>query len=751
MNRSTSDPHVEQVASLRAKLWDAGFRPVPVYNPGTAGPSPGKRPWGEGWQISARLDPPTAAVETPRPEALNTGILCDGLRAIDLDIDDPTLAHRCRSIAIEMLGDAPVRTRRNSSRCLIVYRAAEGMPRKTSVTGTSGKIEVLGQGQQFVAFGRHQEGTDLEWFPNAPGQELAEALPAITGVGITLYLAACAPIIGAASPPPVDGPDHMPGEAQADPLRIAAALAGIPNGGPADWDAWNRIGMAVWGATGGGDAGWEVFNAWSARSPAYNATTTRERWDGYAVSPPTEIGAGSVFNEARKYGKGQPPSSQSPRTSGFSDDALALGFSERHDGEILFVPTWGHWLRWDGCRWIRDDRLCIFDLSRTLCRDFAAVAAADADRQVRALASRLTNARTVAAVETLARSDQRSARSADAFDNDPWILNTPGGIVDLRTGMMREHQRSELVTKVTSCTPGGPCRRWMRFLIQVTQGDRQLIRYLQRLIGYSLTGVTREHSFVFIWGPGGNGKSVLLNAIAAVLGDYCTTAMADVFSVGRNEQHPTHLATLRGARMVIVTEVEEGAQWAESRLKSLTAGDRIAARFMRGDPFEFTPTFKLWIAGNHRPVLRNPDVAMRRRLNLIPMTFVPNRPDAGLADVLRTEQAGILAWAIRGCLKWQRDGLHPPAAVKEASTAYFTEQDSLAAWVDERCQRETLATTPSRALFSNWKRWMDDRGEDPGTEKRFSESLERLAAKKRTSKCVVFLGLKLRPPEAGVW
>jgi len=234
-----------------------------------------------------------------------------------------------------------------------------------------------------------------------------------------------------------------------------------------------------------------------------------------------------------------------------------------------------------------------------------------------------------------------------------------------------------------------------------------------------------------------------------MLGDYATTAMADVFTMTRSEQHPTHLASLRGARFVVVTETEEGRPWAEARIKSLTGGDRISARVMRGDPFEFLPTFKLWIAGNHRPVLRNPDPAMRRRLHLVPLTFVPTKPDAGLPDILRTEHQGILAWAIRGCVAWQRDGLNPPDVVRQASDEYFAEQDCIGNWFAERCERtKGAAATPSRELYADWRSWAGVRGEMPGSEKWFSESLQRIAAKKRTGSGVVFLNVRLREGES---
>jgi len=427
-----------------------------------------------------------------------------------------------------------------------------------------------------------------------------------------------------------------------------------------------------------------------------------------------------------------------------SEDALALAFSERHAGQLLYVSALNSWLRWDGCRWKPDDTLAVFDLARLVCRRAAA-------EQDGGKGAKLASAATVAAVERLARSDPRHARRAEDFDAEPWSLNTPDGVVDLITGETRQHRRDDLHTKVTAVAPGGRCPRWMRFLLQITQGDKALVRYLQRFIGYTLTGSTREHAFVFLRGPGGNGKGVLMATVAAVLGDYATTAMGDVVTQGRNDQHPTHLASLRGARMVMVSEIEQGAPWAEARLKALVAGDRIAARVMRGDPFEFQPVGKWWIAGNHSPVLRNPDPAMRRRLHLVPLTYVPAKPDTDLAERLKAEMPGILAWAIRGCLAWQRDGLQPPAVVAEASAEYFAEQDSIATWLAERCdRRDVYATAMARHLYGDWKMWTAARGEAAGTEKRFSEALQRVVPKKATKAGAVFRGLTLLLPEAGL-
>jgi putative DNA primase/helicase len=195
--------------------------------------------------------------------------------------------------------------------------------------------------------------------------------------------------------------------------------------------------------------------------------------------------------------------------------------------------------------------------------------------------------------------------------------------------------------------------------------------------------------------------------------------------------------------MVVVSEIEEGRPWAEARIKSLTGGDNISARVMRGNPFEFAPVFKLWIAGNHRPELRNPDPAMRRRLHLVPLTFVPPKPDPTLAEALKAELPGILVWALEGCAAWQRDGLQPPPVVDEATADYFADQDGLAAWLAERCHSDARAELPVRQAFEDWRDWTEARCEDAGTMKRFSIEMTLRFAKKATRTGKVFVGIRL--------
>lgn len=292
----------DSVAATRGQLWESGFRPVPIVNFDAPGLSPGKRPLGNDWRQDALKDPPFCVTIPAVPFALNTGILCDGLRAIDIDIDDTDLANQIRAMAVDRFGETSIRMRRNSPRCLLLYRAASGQPPKRTIAGPGRqKIEVLGAGQQFVAFGRHDTGADLEWFPEAPGEITLTQLPAIHEDALRDFLAAVAPLIGAEPPSLSNGHDHYAAsEPQADPLRIAAAMSAIPNDGPTDWEAWNRTGMALWRATGGAPIGGEIFNEWSRRHPAYDAAKTEERWSHYQRSPPTEIGAGSIFFLAKQ-------------------------------------------------------------------------------------------------------------------------------------------------------------------------------------------------------------------------------------------------------------------------------------------------------------------------------------------------------------------------------------------------------------------------------------------------------------------
>ena len=434
------------------------------------------------------------------------------------------------------------------------------------------------------------------------------------------------------------------------------------------------------------------------------------------------------------------------RPPAFSDDALALRFADRHAADLRFVAAWGKWFCWDGVCWRQDDTLHAYDLARRICRE----AAAECDGKETAKAA-IASAKTIAAVERLARADRRIAATVDQWDADPWFLNTPAGTVDLRTGRTRPHRTDDYMTKITTVEAGGHCPLFIAFLERIADGDLELVAYLRRVLGYALTGLTREHALFFAYGTGANGKSVLLSTVAGILGEYHRTAPIETFVASYGDRHPTDLAGLRGARLVTATETEEGRRWAEAKIKQLTGGDIVSARFMRQDFFDYRPDFKLVIAGNHKPSLRSVDEAIRRRFHLIPfsVTIPPGERDAELTEKLKAEWPGILAWMIEGCLDWQKNGLRPPKAVREATEAYMAAEDAIAAWIDEKCDRVAKEWSALTLLFRSWSGWAQAAGEIAGAMKTFADALETRGFVRHKRNCGQgFWGLRVKPDEA---
>ena len=403
-----------------------------------------------------------------------------------------------------------------------------------------------------------------------------------------------------------------------------------------------------------------------------------------------------------------------------TEDGVTTAFNALYKNDWRYCDQWGKWFTWTGQRWSKDQMLYVYHLSREVCR--AAAGEAETDRQ----RTRLASTSTIHNVVKLARSSPCHASLSEDWDCDPWLLNTPTGVVNLKTGELRDHDRSDMMTRMATASPEGQCPLWLSFLNDVTDGDQALVDYLQKIVGYSLTGVTSEHALFFLHGGGANGKSVFIHVLMSILGNYAVNAPVETFMESRQEKHPTDLANLQGARCVSSVETEQGKRWNESKIKTLTGGDKISARFMRQDFFEYTPQFKLVIAGNHKPSIRNVDDAMKRRLHLIPFTVkVPDeKKDTQLPTKLLLERDGIMAWAIAGCLRWQKQGIKPPASVVKATQEYFESEDYMKQWLEERCEQSPAHREGIAELFADWRCWCEDLGQHPGSIKRFSESLQ---------------------------
>jgi putative DNA primase/helicase len=413
---------------------------------------------------------------------------------------------------------------------------------------------------------------------------------------------------------------------------------------------------------------------------------------------------------------------QEPAIDRIGEGAVAELFVSRYAERMRFCHTTGDWYYWDEIRWKREKTGLAFNFAHQLAK---AAAAAESD----AVQDKAGKANFAAGVERITRTDRQLAVTADKWDANPWLLGTPGGTVDLKTGILRRPLQADYITKITAIAPAdtADCPLWRHYLRQVTRDNQPYIRLLQQWIGYSLTGITAEQALLFASGPGGNGKSVFINMVAGMLADYATTAAMETFISTKNDQHPTEIARLAGARFVSAVETEEGRHWNEVKLKQLTGGDRIAARFMRQDFFEFTPQFKLMIIGNHTPLLHNVNDAMRRRINIAPFDFKPDTPDTDLENKLKAEWPAILRWAIDGCLDWQDNGLMRPEVVRTSTHHYFDEQDLLADWIDNFCQRTNQDGQPTYDAFFNlyasWSGFCKTRNEHPGSSKSFSGRL----------------------------
>ena len=404
---------------------------------------------------------------------------------------------------------------------------------------------------------------------------------------------------------------------------------------------------------------------------------------------------------------------------------------EQHGADLHYVYAWDKWLVWDGRVWRIDDTGEVERRAKQTVRGIY-VEAADAEiaEARKALAGHAKSSEGRARIEamiSLARSEPGIAITPEQLDADPWALSTLNGTLDLRAGELREHRREDHITKLTSVEydPDAAAPTWAAFLERILPGE-ELRAFVQRAVGYSATGDTSEQCMIINHGGGANGKSTFQEAIAAALGDYAMRAPTEMLLAKRTSGIPNDVARLKGARFVAASETEEGRRLAESLVKDLTGQDTITARFMRAEWFDFEPTHKLWLSTNHKPEIRGTDTAIWRRIRLVPwtVTIPPAQQDKKLPTKLRDELPGILAWIVRGCLEWQREGLRPPDEVRRATGRYRAEMDVLAAFIDEECVVAEHATATAKALYSAYRGWCEENGEKPETQRRFGGRLK---------------------------
>lgn len=430
-----------------------------------------------------------------------------------------------------------------------------------------------------------------------------------------------------------------------------------------------------------------------------------------------------------------------------TDIANAKRLIAKHGQDIRYTPERG-WLVWDGQRWATDEKsLRVFEMAkRTALEIFDELKDATDRDAIYRHAKRSQSKVAIQAMEWLARSEA-TARITQ-FDADPMLLNVSNGTLELRTGELRPHSRADLITRLAPVAydPKADCPIWYATLDRIFGSDRNLIEYLQRLVGYALTALTVEQAIHFMWGMGANGKSTVSELVQEMLGDYATVCSPDLIMCHRHSGIPNDVARLRGVRLAMMNETGQGTRFDEAKVKDLTGGDRLTARFLHAEYFDFRPTHKLIIRGNHKPAITGTDEGIWRRLQLIPFDVVipPGERDPYLLDKLRTELPGVLTWAVKGCLAWQREGLKPPAAVLAAGNTYRDEADTLGRFIAEACTVRNLAQVKASAFQKAYATYCREADERPIPSKDLPAELERRGfGYQRTKTARLYVGLEL--------
>lgn len=706
---------------------------------------------------------PTAsqlALSNWRGDGANIGMRANTFPAVDVDCTDADLAQLLEGLTLTYLGPAPKRIGR-SPKALFIYRTREPFKRMRlwiQTGATKHLIEILGDGQQYVVEGMHPNtGKPYAWpWPLIDSSQIVE----ITRDEADAFLETVQNTLEAfgyvcrregMGQVTAGQPAQIQSTLRGEFAKIEAAMSFIPNTEERfpGRDDYLRMGYALKAACG--DEGFDLFVNWAMDWPAAEYETVVSDWA--RMQPPYQVGAQWILEIAAEQGydwaadefQGEeappeeieqlakptaapppPPSIKDAAPIKFTESALAVIFAKRNFQRARFCHERGGWFCWQNGIWEKSARMVQFWAGKLLDDQASKAYAEIADvRLANAVTQRLgSNSSRKSVVEYASVKPLMQAEPND-FDRNPWLLNTPGGLVDLRTGELREHDPLELCTRMTTVTPAnGESPIWDKFLKVTTGGDVELELYLQRLAGYALTGVKTEHNLAFMYGEGGNGKGTFLGALGEIWGGYARNAQMDTFTSTKYDRHPTDVATLAGARLVTAQETTEGRNWDEAKIKTLSSADKVTARFMGRDPFEFYATFKLIFAGNNKPGIQKVDDAMRRRFHLVPFIQRPAHADGDLPEKLRAEYPQILQWCVNGARLWREHGLSAPAAVVDLTAEYFDEQDEFGSWLATCTRRDiNVHFTPASAFYEAWRQHCGSLNMPAGTSKAFTSQL----------------------------
>lgn len=742
------------------------------------------------------------------------------VRAIDIDIADAAVAQQVVNLVERTCGALPKRMRRNSGKCLLAFRMPGKFSKAAFKTSTSdnSKIEFLADGQQFVAVGTHPSGARYEWegglpasIPSLRAEEFALLWDLLRGYFAVEQETRAATASINSNDSRISGDldrivtlDQVTDETIAD---LWSALETFTAKDADDYDLWvPKLGHAIKSLAQAGreEVALEMWHKVSAKSLRYDHDQTQAKWE---TINPDRITYKTIFELAMARGWVNTKSAKALKASATADtrqDRTDAGnvtlMAQQVDGNLRFVPERRMWLWWDGERWTPDTygtfaQAAALQVAEHYHRqaielrkqgerkgldDKESKRIEQAATSVEKWATQCRNKKAIDNMLALAKGDARFALAVGELDCDPWLFGVDNGVVDLRTGTLREACREDYVTRraPVAFNPAAQAPRWKQFIKEITakpvagavgsyQAREALAAYMQRALGYAMTGSTGEHKMFIAIGEGSNGKNVLLDLLQWLMGDYCQNVPPEALMATRHdadsERPSPTAATLAGARTAISSESKDGQRLDVALVKRHTGGGYMTARFLRENTFRFEITHKLWLMTNHKPALDHMDEAMRGRLHMIPFDMRWNRPghpernpslpdgDKELPTKLKQEAEGVLAWLIEGAVAYVQEGLEPPDEVVRMTKAFFMDQDPLGRWLDTCTLCEAPSGTSAADLFSAFNSWQNKEDEEGGpvSQKAFSQALAARGIAKHTDKFSTKYGLRVHSAKGG--
>ena len=437
-----------------------------------------------------------------------------------------------------------------------------------------------------------------------------------------------------------------------------------------------------------------------------------------------------------------------------TDSTNAERLFREHGENIRYIAAWKKWLVWNGSRWEVDEgssmiqEKCLATI-RGIHREVLRTGNIRERIEIEKFATLSENARRRKSCVEMATLIKELNITSECLDTNPWLLNCCNGTVNLLTGEFSEHKQSDFITKmaIVDFDPKADCPLWKEFIRQIMNYKADVMDFLQTASGWAVTGDNIEQTMFILFGSGANGKTTFLNTLMYLLGDYATATPTETFMRKSGEQITNDIARLRGTRFVTTTEAEQGRRLSEPLIKKITGNDLMTARFLYGEYFNFVPTFKIFMATNHKPVIKGTDYGIWRRIKLIPFTTrIPeDKQDKRLEEKLKAEASGILNWLLEGAARWKKEGLNAPSAVLNATDEYRGEMDVIGNFLNDCCIVKESSNIRIRELFKAYSDWCDDNNENAVSERFFSMRLKEIGYKQcRTSEARFWSGLALQ-------